>query len=219
MGVKVVIASGPTREPLDPVRYLSNRSSGLTGLLLARRACELGMDTLLVTGPVCMDLSREEGLRVVDVETACQMHEVMLRESLDARVVIMAAAVADFRPEVCQQHKMKKRPGEEVRVLKLVRNPDILADLGARKPGGQYLVGFAAETQEGEWHAREKLRRKGADLIVLNEISEENPAFDVPTNRVSLIPAGQSVRHLPTMEKAQVAKAIWDLILEGLEAR
>jgi phosphopantothenoylcysteine decarboxylase / phosphopantothenate---cysteine ligase len=192
--VKFLITAGPTREFLDPIRYLSNRSSGKMGYALARAAARHGHVTL-VSGPVA--LKRPAGVTFVTVTTAAEMAREVFRRYRHADVVIMAAAVCDFRPVTKAPLKIKK--GQFAGKLELVRTVDILAELGRRKRR-QVLVGFAAETDNLEHNAVEKLRRKRLDLIVANDAR----AFDADTSRVLIIGRGTRVK-LPEMSKTKVA--------------
>ena len=172
-GRRVVISAGGTREPLDPVRYLGNRSSGKQGWALARVAAARGADVVLVAANV--DLPAPFGVRVVPVGTAEELRTAMLAEAQEADVVVMAAAVADFRPETVAAAKLKKGSASEPSAVPLVRNPDVLAELVTKRAPGQLVVGFAAETGDDDadvlTHARAKLARKGCDLLVVNDVS------------------------------------------------
>jgi phosphopantothenoylcysteine decarboxylase/phosphopantothenate--cysteine ligase len=199
--VPVLITAGPTREWLDPVRFISNPSSGRMGYALAIAARDRGASVTLISGPV--ELPKPEGVRFVQIVTADEMHAAVLAEIGNAKVLVMAAAVSDQRPSVKHEQKMKKQPGDES--LTLVRTADILAEIGARstKP---LLVGFAAESENVEANAREKLARKQLDLIVANDIKD---AFGKETNRVLLLGKDGSRTALEGT-KAAVANAVWD---------
>ena len=205
---RILIASGPTLEAIDPVRFLSNRSSGLTGFHLADQACERGLGPVtFVTGPTAF---LPPGVDLVQVESAQEMRAAMNAVAARADVIIMAAAVSDYRSLKYYPEKLKKN-GERF-VLELVKNPDILLDLGRRKRPGQLLVGFAAETDDIFANAQRKLEAKHLDLLVLNEVSADNPAFGDVENQVYLVrPDG--VRRLERMGKAGVAAAVWDEIV------
>ena len=204
---RILITSGPTVEPIDPVRFLSNRSSGRSGYHLAMEAQERGLGPVtFVTGPTVW---LPEGVEVVRVETALEMRAAV-NEHLQADVIIMAAAVSDYRSVKYYSEKMKKS-GERI-TLELVKNPDILLEAGRHKRRGQILVGFAAETEDIFANAQKKLQAKNLDLLVLNEISEANPAFGCAENQVFLVrPDG--VRKLEKMSKALMAARIWDEII------
>ncbi len=204
---RILIASGPTLEAIDPVRFLSNRSSGLTGFHLAGVARERGLGPItFVTGPTAF---RPQGVELVPVESAQEMGAAMRARFAEAAVTIMAAAVSDYRSLKYYPEKLKKS-GERI-VLELVKNPDILLDLGRRKDPGQLLVGFAAETEDIFANAQRKLEAKRLDLLVLNEVTADNPAFGDVENQVYLVrPDG--VRRLERMGKAGVAAAVWDEI-------
>ena len=207
-GRTVLVTAGPTREPLDPVRFISNRSSGKMGFALAEAARDRGARVLLVTGPV--HLPDPPGVQVERVETAAQMLEAVLRYAPQADVIIKAAAVADFRPAHPAEHKIKK--GAAAPVVELVPTTDILKELGRRKAPGQVLVGFAAETQDLLENARRKIREKNLDLIVLNDVTQPGAGFEVDTNVVTLVYPDGRRQSLPPMSKRQVADAILDAL-------
>ncbi|MEX0599951.1 MAG: bifunctional phosphopantothenoylcysteine decarboxylase/phosphopantothenate--cysteine ligase CoaBC [Rhodothermales bacterium] len=204
-GQRVLVTAGPTREHIDPVRYISNPSSGKMGFALAAAAARRGADVTLVTGPT--HLPTPSGVTRVDVESAEQMHSSVM-EHRGADVIIMAAAVADYSPIETSTQKMKKHDGDVA--LQLRRTPDILSELGARRSDDQILVGFAMETDDGLAHAREKLDEKNVDWIVLNTLTDEGAGFGVDTNRVTLISRLGEEEELPLMSKRRVAEAILD---------
>jgi len=211
---RVLITSGPTREPIDPVRFVSNRSSGKTGFHIAMEARRRGIPTVhFVTGPTCF---LPEGVEIHRVETALQMRAEVLNYASECDVVIMAAAVADYRVETVHTLKIKKT-ADRIR-LDLVKNPDIIAEVATHRRPDQILVGFAAETNRAVANAREKLNRKGVDLIVLNEISQENPAFEADENQVHFV-TRQGVEPAPPARKADVARRLWDFIYRMAEQR
>jgi len=204
---KVVIASGPTVEPIDPVRYISNRSSGKSGFYLAHEAVKRGIgDICFITGPTRFI---PKDVRVIQVETALQMREKLALEYRDAQVIVMAAAVGDYRVAEYRPKKIKKN--EDTLTLKLVKNPDLLAELGRNKETSQVLVGYAAETDHILENGRSKLERKNLDLLVLNQVSDANPAFNVDYNQVYLLTSGNS-KQLPRLDKSEIAREIWDEI-------
>lgn len=203
---RVLIASGPTIEPIDPVRFISNRSSGKTGFHLAEEAKRRADSVIFVTGPTAFPPS---GVTLISVETAQEMRQEMLRHAATAQVIIMAAAVCDFRSAKYYPDKIKKT--HERLHLDLLRNPDILKELGERKPHGQVLVGFAAETENIFENSARKLKTKKLDLLVLNEISDSNPVFGRDDNQVFLIGA-TGVQRMEKMSKSQLAVRIWDEI-------
>ncbi len=208
-GERIVVTAGPSREPLDPVRFFSNRSSGKMGYALARAAARRGAQVTLVSGPTA--LAAPEGVRTVPVVTAEEMREAVLAEFDSATAVFMAAAVADYRPRSVSAGKMK-RNGGAIR-LELVPNPDIVAELGARKRR-QIVVGFAAETESLVENARAKLHRKNLDLLVANDVTQEGSGFDVDTNAVTLLDRDGTVTPLPVMSKDAVADRIHDWFLQ-----
>lgn len=209
LGLRVLVSAGPTVEPIDPVRFLSNRSSGRMGYALAAEAQRRGATVRLVSGPVALD--PPEGVEVVRVETAAEMNAALHDTSGAADLVIMAAAVADYRAAEAAGQKIKK--DAEALSLELVRNDDILAGLGARKPAGQVLVGFAAETANVEGFAAEKLARKNADLFVANDVSRSDIGFGSDHNEVTLL--FRDGRRVPIArdEKRKVASKILDAAL------
>ncbi|MCU1630707.1 MAG: phosphopantothenoylcysteine decarboxylase/phosphopantothenate/cysteine ligase [Pseudonocardia sp.] len=216
-GRRVVVSAGGTREPLDPVRYLGNRSSGRQGYALARVAAQRGARVTLVAGHTA-DLADPAAVDVVKVGSALEMRDAMHTAVADADAVVMAAAVADFRPVSLAAHKIKKG-GNEPEPVRLTTNPDILVELvGARKPG-QLVVGFAAETGDEHTDAlefgRQKLARKGCDLLVVNAVGE-GKAFEVPDNAGWLLGADGGETELANGSKALLASRVWDAVAERL---
>ncbi len=209
-GLTVIVTAGGTREPIDPVRYISNRSSGKMGYALARAASSRGARVILISAPTSLEIP--PGVEIVPVESAVEMHGEVMRRYPEAQVVIKAAAVADYRCERVAGRKIKKE-GEGL-TLELVRNPDILADLGRQKREGVTLVGFAAETHELEENARQKLARKNIDLLVANDVTMPGAGFGADTNIVKLFYAGGRTESLPVMEKLAVAHRILDAVME-----
>ncbi|MFD3655905.1 bifunctional phosphopantothenoylcysteine decarboxylase/phosphopantothenate--cysteine ligase CoaBC [Streptomyces sp. 24-1644] len=209
-GRHVVISAGGTREPLDPVRYLGNRSSGKQGYALARTAVARGARVTLVEANT--GLPDPAGADVLRVGTAVQLREAMLKAAADADVVVMAAAVADFRPAVYATGKIKKKDGHEPEPVALVRNPDILAEISAdRARPGQLVVGFAAETDNVLANGREKLRRKGCDLLVVNEVGERK-TFGSEENEAVVLAADGGETSVPYGPKEALADTVWDLV-------
>jgi phosphopantothenoylcysteine decarboxylase/phosphopantothenate--cysteine ligase len=208
-GDHILVTAGPTREPLDPVRYLSNRSSGRMGYAIAAQAARRGAAVTLVTGPT--HLPPPAGIRVIPVQTALEMRDAVLHAADAATVVIKAAAVADYRPGRSATEKIPSK--QDGLTLDLTPTPDILRELGARK-GARFLVGFAAETHELREHARAKLVGKGVDLIVANDVSRSDIGFDAPDNEVVLLDRWGGVVALPRRTKAEVADLILDRVQE-----
>jgi len=216
-GRRVAISAGGTREPLDPVRYLGNRSSGKQGWALARVAAARGADVVLVAANV--DLPSPFGVRIVPVGTAEELRTAMRAESKDADVVVMAAAVADFRPATVASDKLKKGSAVEPDSVPLVRNPDVLAELVAERLPGQLVVGFAAETGDADGdvltHARAKLARKGCDLLVVNDVSA-GQVFGRTENAVVVLAADGPATEIPHGSKDAVAAGIWATVVPRL---
>lgn len=216
-GVKMLVTAGPTEEPLDAVRHLSNPSSGKMGYAIAQEAARQGAEVTLVTGPTLLE--PPAGVKVMRVRTAQQMLEACLQVYDQVDVVIATAAVSDYRPAEVWQGKRKK--GEAEWTVRLVPNPDILRTLGERK-GERVLVGFAAETQELMQNAQAKLREKNLDLIVANDVSQEGSGFRADTNRVTLLWAEGKREELPLMTKREVARhllAAVQALLRGRQAK
>lgn len=206
-GQQVLVSAGGTREPLDPVRYVGNRSSGKMGHAIARAAAERGASVVLVT---THPGSAPAGVEVVSVETALEMHEAIVSRFAAQDVVVMAAAVADYRP--AESHAGKRKKNADDWTIRLIPNPDILAELGSRKEPHQTLVGFAAETGDPVAAAQGKLVRKNADLIVANDVSLPGQGFEVDTNRVLVIGPEGVVADWPLMEKLAIGHKLWDLL-------
>ncbi|MFF7364717.1 bifunctional phosphopantothenoylcysteine decarboxylase/phosphopantothenate--cysteine ligase CoaBC [Streptomyces sp. NPDC008125] len=209
-GRHVVVSAGGTREPLDPVRYLGNRSSGKQGYALARTAVARGARVTLIEANTA--LPDPAGADVVHVGTAVQLREAVLKASADADAVVMAAAVADFRPATYATGKIKKRDDQADPVIELLRNPDILAELSTdRTAPGQVVVGFAAETDDVLANGREKLRRKGCDLLVVNEVGERK-TFGSQDNEAVVLAAEGGETTVPHGPKEVLADTVWDLV-------
>ena len=206
----ILVTAGPTREPIDPVRFLSNRSSGKMGYAIARAAAEGGHTVQLISGPVT--LAPPRGVKITRVETAEQMLGAVRAHLGRCDVLVMAAAVADWRPRTCSKKKLKK--ATTAPRLDLERTPDILAAIRPDK-GNRILMGFAAETHAMLAEARRKLTTKGLDVIVANDVSQADAGFEVDTNRVTLLAAGRKPEPWPLMSKDKVAKRL----VRWLEAR
>lgn len=212
-GRRIVVSAGGTREPLDPVRYISNRSSGKMGYALAEAARDRGADVTLVSAATA--LPPPYGVTVVPVATASEMRSALDSATVNAHALLMAAAVSDYRPEAPAARKIKKEPGSTRLSIALTQNPDILAETR-----GSFLkVGFAAETDNLLAHAREKLIRRGVDLLVANDVSEEGSGFGSDTNRVHLLGTDGRVESLPVLPKREVADLILDRVVALLAQR
>ena len=214
-GVRIVVSAGPTRERLDPVRFLGNRSSGKMGYALATAAARRGAEVTIVSGPVALE--QPPGIEVVRVQSAREMKTAIfdLRDSADA--IIMVAAVADYRPASISEHKLKKSDIGNELTLALVRNPDILAELGQQRgdKNRPLLVGFAAETESVVSSARKKLVAKRCDLIVANDVSRDDTGFESDTNAVTLVTHSDTTE-LPLGSKAEIAHGVLDSLVELL---
>jgi phosphopantothenoylcysteine decarboxylase/phosphopantothenate--cysteine ligase len=208
VGEKVLITAGPNQEPLDPVRYISNRSSGKMGYALARAAIRRGAEVALISGPTALE--SPAGARLISVTTAAEMRHAVLKEFPTCTAVIMAAAVADYRPADFASKKIKRVDGPIE--LRLEPNPDILKEIGAQKDG-KMLVGFAAETDELVANANKKLKDKNLDMIVANDVTGTGAGFDVDTNIVTILDRCGGVHALPLMSKDELAEQIFDYLL------
>ena len=209
-GARVLVTGGPTREPLDAVRYLGNRSSGKTGYALARAAWLRGAEVTLVTGPAAVPAPY--GVEVVAVETACRMRDAVMDVIDDADAAIFAAAVADYRPRTASRGKVKRSETGDRWEMELKANPDIAAEAVARMKAGSVSVGFALEVSDLEARAEVKLAAKGFDMIVGNLAGQEGAGFEADTNRVTILGRGMPPRELPRMSKFAVAYEILDLV-------
>lgn len=213
-GKRVLITAGPTRERIDPVRYISNFSTGRMGVALAEEAARRGADVKLVLGPTEVRPSKDSGVLTVDVESAREMLDACLEAFPTADIAIMAAAVADYTVANPAARKIK-REHTEVPTLELVKNPDIAATLGARKRQDQLLVGFALETDHAIENGREKLRRKNLDMVVVNSLEDAGAGFGTDTNRITIVFTDGSTRSFPLKSKADVAADILDSLPEN----
>jgi phosphopantothenoylcysteine decarboxylase/phosphopantothenate--cysteine ligase len=211
-GVRVLVTAGGTREPIDAVRIITNRSSGKQGYAIAEEAARRGADVTLVT---TIGRPAPSGVEIVPVQTAAEMQEAVMGRAPVADVIVMAAAVADFRPKEPPERKLKKHEG----IPEIVLEPthDFLVDLGRDKPAGQVLVGFAAETDDLVEHARDKLRAKRLDLIVGNDISQPDAGFEVDTNRAVILDADGGSDALPLLAKSDLAGVILDKVARLLD--
>ena len=211
-GLRIVVSAGPTFEDIDPVRFVGNRSSGKMGFAIAAAAAARGAEVVLVAGPV--HLPTPAGVERCNVRSAAQMHDAVLG-ALPADIYIGAAAVADYTPRSVATHKLKKTAGVDVLLLELVRTRDVLADVAASTPRPRLVVGFAAETQDVERHARDKLGRKHVDLIAANRVGVEGTGFEGDDNTLTVYGRDfeRTLGHAP---KSELAAALLDLIAERL---
>ncbi|MBN8931923.1 MAG: bifunctional phosphopantothenoylcysteine decarboxylase/phosphopantothenate--cysteine ligase CoaBC [Rhizobium pusense] len=211
-GKTAIVTSGPTHEPIDPVRYIANRSSGKQGHAIAAALAELGADVTLVSGPVT--IADPAGVTVIHIERAEEMRDAVISR-LPADIAVMVAAVADWRVAGSSEQKIKKQPGDAPPSLQLTENPDILKTVGHHENRPKLVVGFAAETQDVEKNGRAKLERKGADYIVANDVSAQTGIMGGDRNSVKIISA-EGVEAWPDLDKAEVAKRLAGFVAEKL---
>ena len=212
-GIKILISAGPTREPLDPVRYITNRSSGKMGYALAEAAIAAGADVSLISGPV--NISAPSAVNLIKVETAQQMYDAIMSRVENYALYIGAAAVADYRPTEIQNHKIKKLHNQSV--IALEKNPDIIAAVASR-PNKPFVVGFAAETDDLENYAVTKLRSKNLDMIAANWVGQKEGGFDSDRNALQVYWPGGS-QHLAMTDKNQLAQQLLNLIIERMHEK
>ena len=204
---KILITAGPTYEPIDPVRFISNYSSGKMGFAIAETLANLGASIILVSGPVKISLKHPK-VKIINVNTAAEMHKTCLREFPKCNAAIMAAAVADYSPLKTSKNKIKR--SDDNLKIDLSPNPDIAADLGKLKKKGQILVGFALETNDAVKNAKIKLKKKNFDFIVLNSLTEPGAGFNTDTNKISIIDKDNNIQHFELKSKQAVALDIAD---------
>jgi phosphopantothenoylcysteine decarboxylase/phosphopantothenate--cysteine ligase len=210
-GLKVLVTAGGTREPIDSVRYIGNRSSGRMGFAMAEVAADLGADVTVLAANV--ELARDRRVAYIDVRTAQQLHDAAVDAFGRCDVLLMAAAVVDFRPSLAADHKLKKSAGQEQMRVELELTPDILSELAGAKRPDQTVVGFAAEHGDGALdYGRDKLRRKRLDAIVVNDISRQDIGFDAPDNEVTIVTAA-SETPVPRAAKRDIARAVLDAVV------
>jgi phosphopantothenoylcysteine decarboxylase / phosphopantothenate---cysteine ligase len=210
-----LVTAGPTIERLDPVRYISNFSSGKQGYAIAAALATLGVKVTLISGPVA--LPTPTGVTVITVESAKEMLAASL-SSLPVNIAICTAAVCDWRSQTSAKQKMKKKPGEDAMVLPLVKNPDILEAICLHPHRPALVVGFAAETENALVNARKKQKQKGCDWIVVNEVNQEAPVFGSDENEIHLIAQDGLAYHWPKMQKTQVAEELARLVIQYLQS-
>ena len=207
VGQRILITAGPTEEPLDPVRFITNLSSGKMGYALARVARRHGAQVTLITGPTNLSLPSVDN--IINVRTAQEMHKAVMDNYKKASVIIKAAAVADYRPKVIAKDKIKK--DDKPRLIELARNPDIIAEVGKDKKN-IVLVGFAMETKDLLANAREKLKEKNMDLIVANSLREEGAGFQTDTNKITILDRDGDIQSMPIMTKIEAAEKIMERV-------
>lgn len=210
----VLISAGPTQEAMDPVRFISNHSSGKQGYAIAKAAKAMGANVILVSGPV--QLEKIEGIQTIDVTSALDMFEAIKQNADKADYIIMAAAVSDYRPENIAEHKIKKN--DDTIEMTFVKNPDILAYLGQRKTKKQIICGFAMETQDLDKNAKEKLEKKNCDMLIANNLFVSGAGFQTDTNIVSLL-TKDSIEHLPKLSKEELGQKILETMMKIEEGK
>lgn len=210
----VLISAGPTQEAMDPVRFISNHSSGKQGYAIAKAAKAMGANVILVSGPV--QLEKIEGIQTIDVTSALDMFEAIKQNADKADYLIMAAAVSDYRPENIAEHKIKK--SDDTIEMTFVKNPDILAYLGQHKTKKQIICGFAMETQDLDKNAKEKLEKKNCDMLIANNLFVSGAGFQTDTNIVSLL-TKDSIEHLPKLSKEELGQKILETMMKIEEGK
>lgn len=213
-GKTVLISAGPTQEAMDPVRFISNHSSGKQGYAIAKAAKAMGANVILVNGPV--QLEKIEGIQTIDVTSALDMFEAIKQNADKADYIIMAAAVSDYRPENIAEHKIKK--SDDTIEMTFVKNPDILAYLGQHKTKKQIICGFAMETQDLDKNAKEKLEKKNCDMLIANNLFVSGAGFQTDTNIVSLL-TKDSIEHLPKLSKEELGQKILETMMKIEEGK
>ena len=213
-GKTVLISAGPTQEAMDPVRFISNHSSGKQGYAIAKAAKAMGANVILVSGPV--QLEKIEGIQTIDVTSALDMFEAIKQNADKADYIIMAAAVSDYRPENIAEHKIKK--SDDTIEMTFVKNPDILAYLGQCKTKKQIICGFAMETQDLDKNAKEKLEKKNCDMLIANNLFVSGAGFQTDTNIVSLL-TKYSIEHLPKLSKEELGQKILETMMKIEEGK
>lgn len=213
-GKTVLISAGPTQEAMDPVRFISNHSSGKQGYAIAKAAKAMGANVILVSGPV--QLEKIEGIQTIDVTSALDMFEAIKQNADKAAYIIMAAAVSDYRPENIAEHKIKK--SDDTIEMTFVKNPDILAYLGQHKTKKQIICGFAMETQDLDKNAKEKLEKKNCDMLIANNLFVSGAGFQTDTNIVSLL-TKDSIEHLPKLSKEELGQKILETMMKIEEGK
>lgn len=201
---KVLLTAGPTQEPLDPVRFIGNHSSGKMGYLMAEELLKSGAEVLLISGPT--SLEKPSNVTLIKVQTALEMYQACNKHFDSVDLAIFAAAVADYRPSGITKEKIKKN--QEDLAFKMVRNPDIAAEMGRQKKNHQYTIGFALETENEEDNARRKMAEKNLDMIILNSLRDEGAGFGHDTNKVTIFKKDNSSQSLPLQSKRNLAKAL-----------
>lgn len=211
---RILVTAGPTYEPIDPVRFIGNRSSGKMGYAIAEVLAEKGADVILVSGPVAIQ-PKHVNIRLVKVETASEMYVACMAELEQMDIGIYAAAVSDYTPKQVSESKIKKQ--EDELVLELVKTKDILKEMGRRKKASQILVGFALETDNEEANAQEKVTKKNLDFVVLNSLNDQGAGFATDTNKITIIDKYNIITKFELKEKRKVAEDIVDYLTQFID--
>lgn len=211
---RILVTAGPTYEPIDPVRFIGNRSSGKMGYAIAEVLAEKGADVILVSGPVTIQL-KHANIRLVQVETAAEMFLACMNEFEQMDIGIYAAAVSDYTPKQVSANKIKKQENELT--IELVKTKDILKEMGLRKKASQILVGFALETDNEEANAREKVIKKNLDFVVLNSLNDQGAGFATDTNKITIIDKYNIITKFELKEKRKVAEDIVDYLTQFID--
>lgn len=211
---RILVTAGPTYEPIDPVRFIGNRSSGKMGYAIAEVLAEKGADVILVSGPVAIQ-PKHVNIRLVKVETASEMYVACMAELEQMDIGIYAAAVSDYTPKQVSESKIKKQENELV--LELVKTKDILKEMGRRKKASQILVGFALETDNEEANAQEKVTKKNLDFVVLNSLNDQGAGFATDTNKITIIDKYNIITKFELKEKRKVAEDIVDYLTQFID--
>ena len=211
-GKKCLITAGPTFEPIDPVRFIGNRSSGRMGIEIAKEVAHKNAKVILILGPTGIKIANSEHIKIIRVKTALEMHKAVMQHMDEVDLGIFAAAVSDYRPKESVNEKIKKN--EDTLTLELVKNPDILAECGANKRIDQVIVGFALETTNEMEHAQSKLKKKNLDMIILNSLQDPGAGFGYATNKITILDRYNNQVDFELKSKKEVAQDIVKYICE-----
>ena len=215
-GKKILVTAGPTYEAIDPVRFIGNHSSGLMGVEIARAFADQGAEVTLILGPSSINPNRKN-ITVLPITSAKEMYNATMTFFPKSDVAVLSAAVADFRPEIVADQKIKKNPDEDTLTLKLVKTDDILKTIGSQKKDNQLVVGFALETENGLTNAKKKLHTKNIDIIVLNEMNEAGVGFKTKTNKITVITKNDVIHEFDLKPKNEVASDLTNVIYQYMK--